>query len=199
LAKNPPSFAFIEMEDPRDADDAVRALDGTQLCGMKAHVEMARDKDEKATRFQEKQLREQMDKRKRRLEEERRRDGERSPRRHSRSPKRSRNKSGYDETVKKGYKDENRDDWFESSGPSRECRKKTVINKMSSREGSWEEGEIRGGSEEHREEGRSPRRSRKHRDSREGRRKESDSRKKSEKKIGKDVKEDPYADQSSFR
>ena len=80
LAKNPPSFAFIEMEvrdlqemqsiieyyqvlssifkydrvfssmiikqtllqDPRDAEDAVKALDGTELCGMIAHVEMAK-------------------------------------------------------------------------------------------------------------------------------------------------------------
>ena len=29
VARNPPGFAFIEFEDTRDADDAVRGLDGT--------------------------------------------------------------------------------------------------------------------------------------------------------------------------
>ena len=42
VAKNPPSFAYIEMEDPRDAEDAIKALDGTEICGMRARVEMAK-------------------------------------------------------------------------------------------------------------------------------------------------------------
>jgi len=72
LAKNPPSFAFIEMEDPRDAEDSVAALNGKEICGMRAHVEMARDKDERRKRAQDKQLRLEMEKRKMRLEDEKR-------------------------------------------------------------------------------------------------------------------------------
>ena len=41
VAKNPPGFAFIMFEDHRDAEDAVRALHGTRLCGQVARVEIS--------------------------------------------------------------------------------------------------------------------------------------------------------------
>ena len=34
VARNPPGFAFIEFEDTRDAEDAVKGLDGTRVCGV---------------------------------------------------------------------------------------------------------------------------------------------------------------------
>ena len=35
VARKPPGFAFVEMEDPRDAKDAARGLDGTRICGAR--------------------------------------------------------------------------------------------------------------------------------------------------------------------
>uniref|UniRef100_A0A2K6TN44 RRM domain-containing protein n=1 Tax=Saimiri boliviensis boliviensis TaxID=39432 RepID=A0A2K6TN44_SAIBB len=37
VARNPPSFAFVEFEDPRDAAD----LDGRTLCGCRVKVELS--------------------------------------------------------------------------------------------------------------------------------------------------------------
>ena len=38
LCPQPPGFAFIEMEDKRDAEDAVKDLDGTRICGNRVKV-----------------------------------------------------------------------------------------------------------------------------------------------------------------
>ena len=35
-------FAFIEFEDPRDAEDAVRDMDGRFVCGVRIRVEIAK-------------------------------------------------------------------------------------------------------------------------------------------------------------
>ena len=35
-------FGFIQFEDPRDADDAIRDMDGEKICGRKIRVERSR-------------------------------------------------------------------------------------------------------------------------------------------------------------
>jgi len=40
IARNPPGFAFVEFEDPRDASDAVRGLDGRTVCNRRVSVEL---------------------------------------------------------------------------------------------------------------------------------------------------------------
>uniref|UniRef100_A0A3B4BEZ9 Uncharacterized protein n=1 Tax=Periophthalmus magnuspinnatus TaxID=409849 RepID=A0A3B4BEZ9_9GOBI len=41
VARNPPGFAFVEFEDTRDAEDAVKGMDGKVLCGSRVRVEMS--------------------------------------------------------------------------------------------------------------------------------------------------------------
>lgn len=41
VARNPPGFAFVEYEDMKDAEDAVRGLDGTKIAGARVRVEMS--------------------------------------------------------------------------------------------------------------------------------------------------------------
>ncbi|XP_064392307.1 serine/arginine-rich splicing factor 3-like isoform X2 [Halichondria panicea] len=42
VARNPPGFAFIEFEDPRDAEDAVKDMDGRRVCGVTIKCELAK-------------------------------------------------------------------------------------------------------------------------------------------------------------
>jgi len=42
VAREPTGFGFVEFEDPRDAEDAVKGMDGRSICGRRVRVEMAR-------------------------------------------------------------------------------------------------------------------------------------------------------------
>ena len=50
IAKRPPGFAFILMDDPRDAVEAVKKLDGTRICGGRVKVEHGKKGGEKRGR-----------------------------------------------------------------------------------------------------------------------------------------------------
>ena len=41
VARRPPGFAFVEYEDPRDAEDAVTKLNDTELDGRRIRVEVS--------------------------------------------------------------------------------------------------------------------------------------------------------------
>ncbi|MEJ1275717.1 serine/arginine-rich splicing factor 3-like [Cricetulus griseus] len=41
VARNPPGFVFVKFEDPRDATDAVRELDGKRLSGCRVKMELS--------------------------------------------------------------------------------------------------------------------------------------------------------------
>lgn len=42
VAWNPPGFAFVEFDDTEDAEEAVRRLNGQDVCGSRIRVEMSR-------------------------------------------------------------------------------------------------------------------------------------------------------------
>lgn len=50
IARNPPGFAFVEFESARDAEDAVRGLDGRMICGRRARVEVSSGKSSRGYR-----------------------------------------------------------------------------------------------------------------------------------------------------
>ena len=45
------------FQDPRDAEDAVKALHRTEICGMRATVKMAREKEEERAQARDRMLR----------------------------------------------------------------------------------------------------------------------------------------------
>jgi len=104
VARKPPGFAFVEMDDPRDAEDASKELDGTRICGAKCRVEMSDPGRRRGrggrgrSRSGEKRSRSRSPRRSRRSPSygERKRSPRRSPsygRKASRSPKRERSNS----------------------------------------------------------------------------------------------------------
>ncbi|KHJ48288.1 hypothetical protein D918_01559 [Trichuris suis] len=53
VARRPSGFAFVVFEDGRDAEDAVRSLDGTKLCGVKVRVEISHGRRRDRGRFED--------------------------------------------------------------------------------------------------------------------------------------------------
>jgi len=55
IARRPPGFGFVEFEDPRDAQDSVKELDGTKVCGARVKVEMSKPSRSKRSRSRSRQ------------------------------------------------------------------------------------------------------------------------------------------------
>jgi len=96
VAQRPTGFAFIEMEDPRDAEDAVKALDGREICGQRVRVEMRKkerrtggDDRDRRRRYSRSRSRD----RRRRYSRSRSRDRRRTPSYSPRRDRRSRSRS----------------------------------------------------------------------------------------------------------
>ena len=102
VARNPPGFAFVEFEDPRDAEDSVRALDSTRLCGSRVRVEMSTGRSGGGSRYgggggygrgRSRSYSPRRSPRRSRSYSPRRRSHSPPPRRRSRSPRDSRSRS----------------------------------------------------------------------------------------------------------
>merc|ERR1712004_3561 len=50
VARRPPGFCYVEMESPRDAEEACRKLDGSKICGFYAKVSMSDQRKEGVAR-----------------------------------------------------------------------------------------------------------------------------------------------------
>merc|ERR1719154_630128 len=97
IAKKPPGFAFVLMDDPRDAQDAVKELDGSRICGRRVKVQLSkpksggdRDRDRRRGRSSDR------DRRQRSRSRDRRRSRSRSNERRRRSSSRDRRGRGRD-------------------------------------------------------------------------------------------------------
>merc|ERR1712098_319890 len=99
IAKKPPGFAFVLMEDPRDAEDAVKELDGSRLCGRRVKVQLSKQKSGGRDRDRDRDGDRRRD---RSRDRDRRRSRSRSrDRRRSRSRSGRRNRSGSNERRRK--------------------------------------------------------------------------------------------------
>jgi len=122
VARRPPGFAFVEMEDPRDAEDAVRGLDGTRVCGSRVKVEMSNG-GKKNNRDRSRSRGGGGDRRERRRSRTRSRSRSRDNRRQRRSPSyRSMSREREDSRDRGGKKDR---------GDNRREREKKEVNSRS--------------------------------------------------------------------
>uniref|UniRef100_A0A914H2Q2 non-specific serine/threonine protein kinase n=1 Tax=Globodera rostochiensis TaxID=31243 RepID=A0A914H2Q2_GLORO len=92
VERQPPVYAYVEFEDIRDAENAVRSLDGTRICGVKARVELStgrsrRDRDDRGSgggrdREEKSHKRENKSPKKKKKEKKKKRKRDRSEKRH---------------------------------------------------------------------------------------------------------------------
>ncbi|XP_060579129.1 serine/arginine-rich splicing factor 10-like isoform X2 [Ruditapes philippinarum] len=141
--RRPRGFAYIQFEDPRDADDALYHLDRTRFFGRELEIEFARGDRKTPNQMRGKERSSRRSPYRSRHDDRRRRSYSRSPRRRSRSRSYDRRKSRSRSYEKKRSRSRGRRSYTRSRSRSRSNRSRSYSRSRSRSGGHGDEREAR--------------------------------------------------------